>query len=345
MNTIQPEVFDTPPPGWDRFVETHPEGKIYHLEQWNQLISRTFGHSVKYIVLRRGEEIAGVLPLTEFKSRIFGQFAVSLPFINYGGPLLTEAELAHPLNVFLAEMRAKNKYDYIELRFDSQKETALPSKQHKVTFFLDLPGDSEELWNFFKSKLRSQIRRPIKEEMIARSGGIELLKDFYRIFAMNMRELGTPVLPKAFFKNILTVFPDNAFITVVYTREGQAAAASFLIKYKNVMEIPWASSLRDFNRFSPNMLLYWESLKLAIEKECKVFDFGRCTPDSGTYRFKKQWDAREHPLCWAYVLPNGDKLPELNPENDKFALAIKIWTKLPLSVTKILGPQIIKNIP
>lgn len=345
MNTHEIEIFDTPPPGWDRFAEAHPEGKIYHLGKWNQIISRTFGHSVKYIVLKKAGEIAGILPLTEFRSRLFGQFAVSLPFINYGGPLLAEAELAGPLHAFLAEMRARNKYDYIELRFDSLRETALPSKRHKVTFFLDLPGDSEELWNSLKSKLRSQVRRPMKEEMTARAGGMELLEEFYRVFAMNMRELGTPVLPKVFFKNILENFPGNAFITVVYTRERQAVAASFLIGYKNVMEIPWASSLRDFNRLSPNMLLYWESLKLAIEKGCNRFDFGRCTPDSGTYRFKKQWDAREHPLCWAYVLPNGDKLPELNPENEKFALAIKIWTKLPLGVTKILGPQIIKNIP
>jgi FemAB-related protein (PEP-CTERM system-associated) len=210
---------------------------------------------------------------------------------------------------------------------------------------MDLPADSEELMNSFKAKLRSQIRRPMKENMTAKNGGLELLEDFYRIFALNMRELGTPVLPKAFFGNILREFLENAYIVAVYTETGVPVAASFLIRYKNVMEIPWASSLREYNRYSPNMLLYWESLTLAIKKKCRMFDFGRCTPDSGTYKFKKQWNSREHPLCWAYILPNGDSLPELNPENEKFSLAIKIWTKLPLGVTKILGPQIIKNIP
>jgi FemAB-related protein (PEP-CTERM system-associated) len=345
MTNIKIESYNTPPAGWNEFVETHREGKIYHLAEWNQLVHRTFGHTIEYITLTRDEKMVGLLPLTEFKSLLFGHFSVSLPFINYGGPLLSDPELMDPLSKFLAGMRSDKKYDYIELRFDSVRESALPTKQHKVTFFMDLPADSEELWNSFKAKLRSQIRRPMKENMNAESGGVELVEDFYRIFAINMRELGTPVLPKSFFKNILQEFSNDAYIVVIYTENGEAVAASFLIRYNNVLEIPWASSLREYNRYSPNMLLYWESLKLAVEEGCKVFDFGRCTPDSGTYKFKKQWNSRELPLCWAYVLPNGETLPELHPENHKFSLAIKIWTKLPLGVTKILGPKIIKNIP
>lgn len=345
MQNITVENYDAPPPGWNRFVEEHPGGKIYHLVEWNRMVSETFGHPVTYIVVKNNEKIAGILPLTEFRSLLFGHFAVSQPFINYGGPLLEAPELAEPLNAHLAAIRVEKKYDYIELRFDSVRETALRTKEHKVTFFLDLPSNEEELWNSFKSKLRSQIRRPMKEEMTARTGGVDLLPDFHDVFAKKMRELGTPVLPRKFFKNILETFPQNAFIVTVYSKEGTAVAVSFLIKYKDVFEIPWAASLKDFDRFSPNMLLYWESLKLGIEKGCNVFDFGRCTPEGGTYKFKRQWNGREHPLSWAYVLPNSDELPELNPHNDKFSLAIKIWSKLPLSVTKILGPQIIKNIP
>ncbi|MCK6621119.1 MAG: FemAB family PEP-CTERM system-associated protein [Calditrichaceae bacterium] len=339
------EVCETPPAEWDRFVLEHPGGKIYHLAQWSRMIRRIFGHPAFYIVIRNGEGIEGVLPLTEFHSFLFGRFAVSLPFINYGGALLSDPALAAPLNRFLINLRAERKYDYIELRFDAPVETALPTKSHKVTFFLDLPPDSETLFNSFKAKLRSQIRRPEKENMHARTGGAELLDDFYRVFALNMRELGTPVLPQRFFGEILQTFPDDAFIVTVYTPEGLAVAASFLLRYKGIMEIPWASSLREYNRYSPNMMLYWESLKLSIKKGCRMFDFGRCTPGSGTYQFKKQWNAREHPLSWAYVLPEGEKLPELNPDNRKFSLAIKVWAKLPLGVTKTLGPRIIRHIP
>jgi FemAB-related protein (PEP-CTERM system-associated) len=336
---------NTPPAGWNEFVETHPEGKIYHRTEWNQLVHKTFGHPVEFITLMHDGKIVGLLPLTEFKSLLFGHFAVSLPFINYGGPLLSGPTLVEPLNKFLADIRSEKKYDYIELRFDSLRETRLPVKHHKVTFLMELPAESEVLWDSFKAKLRSQIRRPMKENMYSKTGGAELLEDFYRVFAVNMRELGTPVLPKSFFRNILRQFPQNAYIVAVYTENGLAVAASFLIRSKNILEIPWASSLREYNRLSPNMLLYWDSLKLAIEKGCKVFDFGRCTPGSGTYKFKKQWSSNEHPLCWAYLLPVGKQLPELNPENNKFSLAIKIWTKLPLGVTKILGPRIIKHIP
>ena len=197
----------------------------------------------------------------------------------------------------------------------------------------------------FKAKLRSQIRRPTKDEMTGKTGGLELLDDFYNVFALNMRDLGTPVLPKDFFANILKAFPEQAFIGVVHSKEGVACAASFLIKFRDVMEIPWASSLREYNRSSPNMLLYWESMKLSINLKCKVFDFGRCSRNVGTYKFKKQWGSREHDLHWYYVLPNGEELPDISPANAKYDLAIKMWQKMPLGLTKMIGPSIIKNIP
>ncbi len=345
MNNLKIESWDTPPQGWSQYVENHPEGKLYHLPEWNDVVNRSLGRSARYITLKRADKICGVLPLTEFTSKIFGRFAVSQPFINYGGPLLDDDSLLAPLAEYLAGVRKENDYKHVELRMDRQYETALPVKQHKVTFFMDLPEDPDELMKSFKSKLRSQIKRPIKEEMTAKSGGLDLLDTFYHVFTVNMRELGTPPLPKSFFREILKQFPDLATIVAVFTKSGEAAAASFLIKYRDIVEIPWASSIRKFNRFSPNMLLYWESFRTSIENGGKVFDFGRCSPEGGTYRFKKQWKSREHPLFWYYVLPNGEDLPELNPDNAKFSLAIKTWTKLPLSVTKIVGPQIIKNIP
>lgn len=339
------EIFDTPPEHWDEFVLDHPKGKIYHLSQWNELIYKTFGHSIKYITLEENKTLIGVLPLTEFNSILFGRFSVSQPFINYGGPLVLQAYDCSKMLEFLQVYRAENKLEFVELRMDAPVHTSLPVKQHKVTFLLPLPLKQEVLFQSFKSKLRSQIRRPTKEGMFAVSGGVDLLDDYYNIFSINMRDLGTPVLPKSFFRNILEIFPENSAIVTVYTKEKIPAASSFLIYFRGICEIVWASSLKKFNRFSPNMLLYWESLKFAIEKKCHIFDFGRCSPDSGTYRFKKQWGSEEIPLYWYYVLKENESLPEINPQNSKYALAIKTWQHLPLSLTKIVGPAIVKNIP
>ena len=337
--------YSIPPSEWNQFVFNHPESKLYHTLEWLQLIQDTFKHETNFLVLQKNNEIEGIFPSIEFNSFFFGKFAVSLPFVTYGGPLLRRSG---DFELIIDEVRrqiAERNLDFFEIRFDKNIQLNIPQKRHKVTFILDLPSDPETLFSSFKAKLRNQIRRPMKENMYVKHGDIDLLDDFYKIFSINMRDLGTPVYPKCFFNNILEIFHQNAFVVVVYSQFDQPAAAALLIQYREKMEIPWASSIKEFNKFSPNMLLYWESLKLAIQRQCNQFDFGRCSPGSGTYRFKKQWGAQERQLYWYYVLANSNELPELNPDNPKYKILIKIWQNLPLPVSNFLGPHIIKNIP
>jgi hypothetical protein len=122
-------------------------------------------------------------------------------------------------------------------------------------------------------------------------------------------------------------------------------ASGFLIGFKETLEIPWASSLREYNAQSPNMLLYWTALRFACERGFKTFDFGRSTPGGGTYRFKEQWGAKPVPLYWYYWMRNGGALPELNPNNPKYRSAIALWKHLPVGLTKVLGPFIVRNLP
>jgi FemAB-related protein (PEP-CTERM system-associated) len=245
----------------------------------------------------------------------------------------------------LENIRKQTQSQTVELRMLKDAEFDLPQRSNKVTFILDLPEDAEALMKSFKAKLRSQIRRPLKEDMFAKVGAEDLLTDFYYVFTRNMRDLGTPVYHKNFFGTILGELAGQAKIVMVYTAERQPVAAAFIIGFKDTMEIPWASSLRQYNRFSPNMLLYWEVLSEAIRSGYKKFDFGRGTKDGGTHRFKKQWGGEEVELHWYYLLASGEQLPEVNKENPKYAMAIKVWQKLPLFVTKFAGPSIVKHLP
>ena len=180
--------------------------------------------------------------------------------------------------------------------------------------------------------------------MVARIGRLEELDNFYAVFSRNMRYLGTPVYPKHFFRNILEGFPEKTWICSV-SMGNTPVAAGFLAGFKDRLEIPWASSLRDYNRMSPNMLLYWSCLKFACEKGFTTFDFGRSTKEESTYKFKEQWGATPSPMVWSYWVRDGAKVPDITPRNRKYHLAIGIWKKLPLPVTRMLGPRIIKNIP
>lgn len=331
---------------WDQFVHAHPNGTIYHLSHWGEVIGRLFGQRCYYVQARDegGARVRGVLPLVRLKSVLFGDYLVSMPYFNYGGALAENSLIAEAL-ADRAALLAKNCGSrHLELRDTDPTPDRWPVRTDKVVMELELPAAVEHLWSGFTPKLRAQIRRPSKEGITAHVGGEELLADFYRVFSCNMRDLGTPVYPFSFFRAIFRAFPAHSNI-VVAKHAGRTIAGGYLLGWRDRLEIPWASSLREFNRTGANMLMYWAALKHAIEKGFRVFDFGRSTPDSGTYRFKQQWGAQPRQLYWHYWLREGDRIPRLTPDNPKYRLAIAVWKRLPMFIANALGPLVVKNLP
>lgn len=330
---------------WNRFVDESLDSSFYHHAGWKDVIEESFGHHAHYLLSEdsRGE-INGILPLVHLKSVLFGNFLVSLPYFNYGGICADSPEVHRRLLEEAIDYARQEKAEHLELRDTRVLENGLRVKSAKVSMRLELPADPAALWSSFSSKLRSQIRRPTQEGMEARIGGAEDLESFYKVFSINMRDLGTPVYSRDFFQNVLDRFPDSTRICTVYCG-GEPVASGLLAGFKGRLEIPWASSLRSFNRFSPNMLLYWAALEFACKSGYRVFDFGRSTPDGGTFRFKKQWGAKPTQLYWYYWMRNGGPAPELNPGNPRFAAAIRIWRRLPIALTRLIGPVIVKNLP
>lgn len=334
-------------PRWDAFVNQSSASSFYHLAGWKDVVEGSFGHRTHYLLCEDGQgAIVGVLPMVHLKSALFGSFLVSMPYFNYGG-VCAESDAAVRMLVEEAIRLAKEEgVAHLELRETRalDNDLGLAVKSAKVSMWLSLPASAEALWKALGSKLRNQVNRPKKEGMTARVGGAEELDSFYEVFSLNMRDLGTPVYSKAFFRNILEAFPDSTRIATVY-RGSEPAAAGFLVGFRDRLEIPWASSLRAFNKYSPNMLLYWSVLEHACERGYGVFDFGRSSPDAGTYRFKEQWGATPVPLHWHYWTKTGGALPELNPNNPKYKAAIEVWRRLPVAMTRLIGPSIVKNLP
>jgi FemAB-related protein (PEP-CTERM system-associated) len=209
---------------------------------------------------------------------------------------------------------------------------------------LDLEKDSDSQWRGFNAKLRNQIRKAEKSGLRTAFGRLELLEGFYDVFARNMRDLGTPVYTQDFFRNLLTTFAGSTRVIAVRL-EGRTIAAGIISWFRNVVEMPWASSIRDHRGLCPNNLLYWEAIKQAIAMGCGKFDFGRSTPGEGTFKFKEQWGAKPVQLHWQYLLKEGKELPELSTKNPKYEMAIKLWQKLPVGLTRLVGPPIVRNIP
>lgn len=330
---------------WDAYVESHPEGSIYHLSAWQSLIQQQFKHKSFYHYSEdENKNINGLLPVVQLKSILFGNYMVSVPYFNYGGAIASDDKVANNLMNEAGNVAKQNASTHVEFRDLQTYAGEWGVREDKVVMLLDLPSDVDILWKDIGTKVRAQVKRPRREPVSTKQGGLDLLDDFYQVFAQNMRDLGTPVYSKSFFKSILNTFPDNAHIVCVYHND-KPAAAGFLIGYKGRMEIPWASALREFNKISVNMLLYWEVLSYSIEQGYTQFDFGRSTINAGTYRFKKQWGAKPRQLYWHYWLGDGQDVPKMNPDNPKYKLVIGIWQKLPVWLTKIIGPPIVKNLP
>jgi FemAB-related protein (PEP-CTERM system-associated) len=209
---------------------------------------------------------------------------------------------------------------------------------------LSLPDTHETLWQGFTSKLRAQIRRAQREHVRVFIGGKEYLNDFYAVYSRNMRDLGSPVQSKHFINNILLNFPDNSWLVIIKLQQ-RPVAAGLLLGSGDTMEIPLASTIRDANHLSINMLLYWEILKFTIKQNYSLFDFGRSSINAGTYRFKQQWGAKPRQLYWHYWLGHAGAPPSLNTSNPKLALIIKLWQKLPVVVANLLGPIIVRHLP
>jgi FemAB-related protein (PEP-CTERM system-associated) len=326
---------------WDAFVTGNPDATGYHSWGWRTVIERSFGHRCFYLAARRHGRIEGVLPLVEMRSRLFGRTMTSLPFVNYGGVAATSPEVARALLGRAQALARERDSRHIELRHSSRVFPDLPEKMHKVAMLLPL-GPS--MWDVIDRKARNQVRKAQKSGLTVVDGRAELLPEFYSVFARNMRDLGTPVYARKFFREVFNAFPDRARILVVRL-DGRPVAAGVTFRTGTTVEVPWASSIRDYNNLCPNHLLYWTVIESAAANGCELLDFGRSTPNEGTYKFKEQWGASPKPLHWEYVLLGSGGIPDQSPKNPKFEIAIAAWKRLPLWLANRIGPVIVRNIP
>jgi len=335
---------DLPAAELDRYIHAHPAATGYHLTGWLRVIERAFGHETRYLAAIAADGVVGVLPLVFFRSRLFGRFTVSMPFLNYGGVVSDAAEARRALVDRAVEETEARGGAHLELRHTAQLFPDFTAKRHKVAMRLPLASDPEHLWAQLDRKVRNQVRKGEKSQLEVAHGGAELVDDFYAVFAHNMRDLGTPVYARSFFDEVLRTFADSARIFVV-RHAGRPVAGSIVYWHRSMIEVPWASALRESNPLCANVLLYWHMLKFAVERGFTVFDFGRSTPDEGTFHFKRQWGAEPLELVWEYWNAAGAPPPDLNPKNPKFDLAIRVWQRLPVGVATALGPNVVRNIP
>ncbi len=329
---------------WSDYVARSPKATIAHQIGFRKAIRDGLGNEPKYLLAQDDSRVIGILPLFLIRTWWNAAYLISVPWLDYGGICADDSGAEAMLLQEAQRLAEREKAEFIEFRSLEKSRQQLIDHPQKVTFLMDLSAGSEAIWKAFDAKLRNQIRRSQKSELVVVFGGTELLDEFYKIFAWKMHDLGTPVWGKKLFARLLEEFPKSIEIALV--KQGNTVLTSALVlSFKDRQYVPSAAAYRKHLKMCPYHALYWNVIERGCKLGFKFFDFGRSTIDSPTYHFKQQWVEEPTPLEWQYSLHRTDEVPEINPGNPKYRLVRYLWRKMPLPVANLLGPAVIKNFP
>ncbi len=327
---------------WDAFVAACPEASFFHRAGWKTVIEAAFGHPCHFLYAESGGGICGILPLVHVNSRLFGNSLISTGFTIGGGPVGDGPEALAALDQRALEIADELDVDYVEYRSGrAQHPGWVRKKDLYVGFRKTIGPDPEKDMLAIPRKQRAMVRKGIK-------AGLESVIDddidrLYHVYAESVRNLGTPVFAKTYFVKLMEVFAGDIDIVTI-TSEGRAVASVMNFYFRDEVLPYYGGGVNEARRLAANDFMYWEVMRRAVGRGCSIFDFGRSKIGTGPFSFKKNWGFEPEPLEYEYKLRNIDSLPEINPANPKYRLFIAAWKRLPLSVTKLIGPCIVRNL-
>ena len=328
---------------WDAYVADCRSASHYHRFGWKRVITSVYRHPCPYLVARRSGRIAGVLPLSIIRSRLFGRSLTSLPFLDSAGIAADDQETCDQLVDRALRLAESEGLSYVEFRQHQPLAGPFRVDTYKSSYVLQLLGTSELQWNAISGERRNRVRKATQNELTVEPADAERLHEFYGAWSENMRDLGSPAHSVKWFQAVLAAFPDSARLLLV-RKASAVVGGALLLRHGDTLSAPWISSRRSAFPFHPNDLLYWECLKLAIETHCGAFDFGRSTVGSGNAVYKMRWGAVEVPLYWHYQALNGGEARLPDKDDGALEWATRAWKKLPVPVANFVGPLIRRSI-
>ena len=331
---------------WDNYVESNNDCGIYHSIKFIDFISTYFNYDKYLFYTKENNKINGILPLIQANVFPYGKQLVCHPFVSsYNSICADSQDIKNHMIDSLITFTKNTKIRFVELRERCDEFFELPSYDIFANYELDLSGNNDEIWgNKIQSKTRNQIRKALNNNLKWNLHGEEGIGKFYEVYALTMRNLGSPPFSKNFFMGLIKTFPDEMRIAIV-TLEDKPISVLWLVKSKNKVHNTWAGFNREYQHLCPNNLNYWKSIEWANQLHCKTFDFGRSIRNSGQAKFKMQWGVNEVLLNYYYVLNEKEKIPEINPTNKIIHYLTKLWWFIPLSIQSHIGERFASRVP
>jgi FemAB-related protein (PEP-CTERM system-associated) len=339
---------------WDGFVNAMPDGTFFHRSGWARVVETVFGHATHYSFTERDGAITGVLPLARVRSRLFGDTLISSPFCVYGGPLAADGESVAALVAHAEALGRRTGVSAIEFRHrngiltdgnaglgDTLEDHWVERADLYVTFRKKIETDNERNLKAIPRKQRAMVRKGIQNGLKSVVG--RDTDGLYRVYAESVRNLGTPVFSRHYFRVLLEVFRDAAdIVTVLHDDRPLAAVMNFY--FRDEVLPYYGGGTVTARRYAGNDFMYWEVMRRAAGRGCGVFDFGRSKIGTGAYAFKHNWGFVAQKLNYRYKLTPGAAIPDHNPTSPKYRTLIAAWKRLPLPLANVLGPLIVRGL-
>lgn len=343
--TVSPAE-DTDAHLWDAFVASSPDGRFFHRFGWGNVAQRAYGYQSCSLIARRGDNVVGILPLVDVKSPLLGRNLISTAFTVGGGIVAEDENVAIALaKAARREGEARN-VKYVELRSEKASLTGWATKEDVYAGFeQEIPADEDENLKIIPRKRRAEVRKALKS-LEAGALTYKISKDidiFYSLYGEALRDHGTPIFSKKFARALVETFHNETEIIEVYA--GDEPVLALLTFYGHGRTMPYYfGARRDARQHRAFDLAVWLQMRRAIELDMPLFDFGRSKFGTGSFDFKQYWGFKPTPLEYQYALIKASDLPNVNPNNPKFALVSKLWTKLPVPVANFGGPILARHL-
>ena len=339
--TVEPVVDEAAAAAWGRYVQQASGATLFHDPLWSEAVRRVFGHRGAHLLARRGEQVVGILPLTEVRSLLGGTMLLSVPYGTYGGILCDDQEVCAALAGAAVQQVQACGARVLELRSEKAIVPGWERIERYDAFVRDLPLHPNELDPFLPKRARAAARQAREREGVMVQHDTQFLRTVWELYARSMRRLGSINYPYRFFTELVDRLGERAWVSVAWYRKRVVAGTLSLVYRDTITPYILGLDERTPCRGAANAL-YYAVMERAIRSGLRRFDYGRTRKDNpGSAGFKKNQGFKPHTLGYQRYVPPGQEAPDLTPSNRRFRLA----RRLPLPITCRLGGWLAKSIP